>query len=103
MGFGGPMLAAQAMGIPPEQLRSELQSSGKTLGELAPNHGLTRDQLKQKMLDLQKANLTTAVQQNKLTQQQADQMIARLTANIDKLLDMKPGQGRPQGAPGTGR
>lgn len=100
--FGGPGLAAEAMGIPPQQLRTEWQGD-KTLADVGQAHGLNKDQLKQKMLDLQKTQLATAAQQGKLTQQQADQMIARLTANIDNLLGMKAGQGRPQGAPGTGR
>ena len=59
--------------------------------------------LKQKLLDARKAELDAAVQAGRLTAEQRDQIVARMTANIDRMLDMTPGQRGPQGAPGQGR
>jgi hypothetical protein len=93
---------ASILGITPEQLRTEFQA-GKSLAQIAQEKGISRDTLKQKLLDARKAQLDAAVQAGKLTAEQRDQIMARMTANIDRQLDMTPGQRGPQGAPGRGR
>jgi hypothetical protein len=101
-GFGGPGVAAQVLGMTPEQLRAELQS-GKSLAEIGQAKGISRDQLKAQILAAQKAKLDEAVKANKLSQEQANQIAARQAANIDRMLDMKHGQRGPAGAPGQNR
>jgi hypothetical protein len=96
---GGPGAVASVLGMTPEQLRAEFQS-GKTLAQIGEEKGLSRDQLKQKLLDAEKAQLDAAVQAGKLTSDQEQQIMSRRSANIDRLLDMTPGQRGPrQGAP----
>jgi hypothetical protein len=93
---------ASILGMTPEQLRTEFQA-GKSLAQIAQEKGISRDTLKQKLLDARKAHLDAAVQAGRLTAQQRDAIIARITANIDRQLDMTPGQRGPQGAPGRPR
>jgi len=101
-GFGGPGVVAQVLGLTPEQLRTEFQS-GKSLAEIGQAQGISRDDLKARILAAQKARLDEAVKAGKLSQDQANQIAARQAANIDRMLDAKPGQGRPGGGPGMGR
>lgn len=98
---GGGQLAS-ILGLTPEQLRAEFQA-GKSIAQIGQDKGISRDALKQKILDARKAELDAAVQAGKLTGEQRDQIVARMTANIDRMLDMTPGQRRPQGAPGQNR
>jgi hypothetical protein len=98
---GGAELAS-ILGITPEQLRAEFQA-GKSLAQIGQEKGISRDTLKQKILDARKAELDAAVQAGRLTAAQRDQIVARMTANIDRMLDMTPGQRGRQGAPGQSR
>ncbi len=76
---------ADFLGVTPQQLRQEL--NGQSLAQVAQAHGKTRDQLKQFILDTAKQQLQTAVQNNRLTQQQADDIFNRLSQNVDKMID----------------
>jgi hypothetical protein len=98
---GGAQLAT-ILGITPEQLRTEFQA-GKSIAQIAQEKGISRDTLKQKILDARKAELDAAVQAGRLTAAQRDQIMARMTANIDRMLDMTPGQRGRTGAPGQNR
>lgn len=101
MGGGGQV--ASILGITQEELRAEFQA-GKSLAQIAQEKGISRDTLKQKLLDARKAELDAAVQAGRLTAERRDQMMQRMTANIDRMLDMKPGQRGPRGgAPRQGR
>lgn len=62
---GGPMAletAAEAIGIDAATLKTEL-ASGKTLAQVAADHGVSRDQLKGALLDKVSANLDTLLDQ----------------------------------------
>lgn len=48
-------MTAKALGITPEQLKSELDS-GKKLPQIITDHGLTMEQFRQKMLEIKKEN-----------------------------------------------
>ena len=96
---GGMMGAAQALGMTPQELRQELQA-GKTLAQVAQQRGISRDELKNRLQTLTKQRLDQAVQQGRMTREQADQVMARFTANLDRMLDASPGQRPgPVGAP----
>jgi sulfite reductase beta subunit-like hemoprotein len=84
----------------PEQLRAEFQA-GKSLAQIAEAKGISRDTLKTKLLEARKAQLDAAVAAGRITAEQAQQIAARQAANIDKMLDMTPGQRRSPRAPGA--
>lgn len=81
---------AQFLGISPDQLRQELRD--KSLAEVAQAHGKTADQLKQFILDNARQRLSQAVQQGRITQQQADNALNRLQERLDDLINRKPGE-----------
>jgi hypothetical protein len=90
---GGGELAT-ILGISQEQLRTEFQA-GKSLVQIAQEKGISRDTLKAKILDARKAQLDAAVAAGRISADQAQQMMTRITANIDRMLDMTPGQRQP--------
>jgi len=96
----GGMEAANAVGIPPEQLRTEMQA-GKSLAQVADAHGVKRDDLKTRLTTARKAQLDQAVANQRITTDQAQQIMARFTANLDRMIDFVPGQGGQGGPRGT--
>jgi hypothetical protein len=95
---GGGMLAASALGLTPEQLRTEMQG-GQSLAQVAQAHNVSRDDLKTKLITAQKARLDQAVANGRLTTDQAQQVASRFAANLDKMIDFVPGQGIPGQGP----
>jgi polyhydroxyalkanoate synthesis regulator phasin len=100
-GPGGPQVVADLLGMTPDQLRTELQS-GKSLAQVAEAKGISRDTLKEKILESRKTRLDAAVAAGRITAEQAQQHLSQMSANIDKMLDATPGQRRgprPAGTP----
>jgi hypothetical protein len=87
---GGPMgkldAAAKAIGITDAQLQTELQS-GKTLAQIAKEHGKTADDVVNALVADAQAKLDTAVKAGKLTQAQADAMLKDLKSHITDLVN----------------
>jgi len=83
----GPI--ASYLDITREQLRTELRS-GKSLAQIATAHGKTSAGLQTALLAPVKAALARAVENDRLTQQRADQILARLTERVAKLVDRVP-------------
>ena len=101
-GMPGPGQAvADLLGMTPQELRTEFQA-GKSLAQIAEARGVSRDTLKAKILETQKARLDAAVAAGRMTAEQAQQAAARMSANIDRMLDATPGQRRQPQAPGGG-
>jgi lambda repressor-like predicted transcriptional regulator len=106
-GHGGPGMHGGAdvagfLGITAEQLRTELQS-GKTLAQVAQDHGKSRDELKAFLTEARKAQLAQGVTDGKLTQAEADEKLAEFTARLDEMIDStgpKAGIGGPRGPRG---
>jgi len=99
---GGPVgELATILGMTPQDVQAQFQA-GKSVAEIAQAKGISRDDLKKKLLDAENARLGQAVQAGRLTQQQADEIKTRRAANIDSILDMKPGQRGPQRPAGGG-
>ena len=100
--FGKLDAAAGYLGITEAQLHSELES-GKTLAQIAKDHGKTADGLVNALVDAAKQKLDAAVKAGRLTQAQADQMLSDLHARITDLVNGKfpgpggDGFGRPPG------
>src|ERR671934_150387 len=61
------------------------------LNDLASRLHVSRDQLDSAMKGAFEDRLDAAVKAGKLTQQQEDNMLSRLNANIDNLVNLKPG------------
>lgn len=101
-GMPGPGQAiADFLGMTPDQMRAELQA-GKSLAQIAEAKGVSRDALKAKILETRKAGLDAAVAAGRMTAEQAEQAAARMSANVDRMLDATPGQHRQPRTPGGG-
>jgi hypothetical protein len=98
---GAGQAAATALGITPEQLRTELQA-GKSLAQIAQEKGVSRDDLKAKLLEAHKTRVDAAVAAGRMTAEQGQEALARATANIDRMIDATPGQRRGPRTPGSG-
>jgi polyhydroxyalkanoate synthesis regulator phasin len=94
-----PETIAEALGISQDELMAEL-SGGKSLAEVAGDHGMSVDEFSEALLSQVKAQLGGLVAEGKLTQEQADAMLERIEENIDGIVN---GQGVPGGFGGPGR
>ena len=93
--------AATALGLTPEELRTELQA-GKSLATIAGERDVEVAKVVEALVADARARLAQAVTDGKLTQAQADERSADLEARITELVNRA---GRPHGAghrPGPG-
>ncbi len=98
---GAPHAAiAAALGISSEELFAA-QRSGKTIIQLAQEKGIDPEMVVTAARAAQKAALDARVQGGQLTQEQADQMQARMEAGIRAHMAGQAGAGR-MGTPGAG-
>ena len=86
--FGRLDAAANYLGLTEAQLHSEL-SSGKSLAQIAKDHGKSADGLVNALADAAKQKLDAAVKAGRLTQAQADQMLSDLRIRITDLVNGK--------------
>ncbi|HEY1295859.1 MAG TPA: hypothetical protein VGJ60_22510 [Chloroflexota bacterium] len=100
-GFGmvqqGLDIAAQKMGITPQQLRTEL-ASGKSLAQVASSHGTTGADVAAALKDAANKRIDDAQSNGRLTVDQAN----TAKTNIDQRIDQLVNQVMPQGVPGRG-
>ncbi len=89
----GLLAAAQVLGVAPQDIVQAL-TSGQSLAEYAQSKGVSRDQLKTRMTDAYKAVLDAAVARGEMPADRAKQVLDRFAANLDRLVDAKPGQRR---------
>ena len=86
-GFVGKLdAAANYLGLTEAQLHSELQS-GKTLAQVAKDHGKSVDGLVNALVNAAREKLDAAVKAQRLTQSQADQMLNDLRSRITDLVN----------------
>jgi polyhydroxyalkanoate synthesis regulator phasin len=99
----GPKLdaAAAAIGIPVDQLRTELQNGGtpKSLADVARAHNVDPQKVIDAMVAEAEQHLAEEVTSGKLTQQEADAKKAELRTRITE----KVNNAGPMGGPGKGR
>jgi len=76
--------AASYLGLTSSELRTQLR--GTSLAALAQKQGKSVEGLKAAMLAPAKAKLTKAVESGRITQAGADQVLARLSALVDRLV-----------------
>ncbi|MCL5959667.1 MAG: hypothetical protein M1358_10215 [Chloroflexi bacterium] len=74
------------LGIQPADLRKEL-GQGKSLAQVAADHGKSRNDLKTFIVNDAKGKLDKAVTDGKLTQDKENAIVKRLQDNLDKMID----------------
>jgi hypothetical protein len=79
--FGGLDAAGTYLGLTEAQLRTQLES-GKSLADVAKAQGKTVDGLVQALVDAAKKKLEAAVAASRLTQTQADSILADLKSRV---------------------
>jgi hypothetical protein len=85
--FGDKLSAAAGyLGLTQDQLRTKLMN-GQSLAGVAKAQGKSVDGLKQTILDGAKKRLDQAVKDGDLTQAQANDMLDRLKAHVDELVN----------------
>lgn len=82
--FGGAV--ATYLGLTPAELRAELRA-GKSLAQIATEHGKTVAGLKSAILDAVEARLDKAVASGRLTAAQEKTILDRLSAHLDELVN----------------
>lgn len=105
--FGGMMglresaaTVAKTLGMTPAELMTALRN-GQTLKELAATKGVSTDTLVNAMVAAAEQQLTTAVQNKRITQAQADTIKSTLTQRMTDLVNGTfPGRGMGFGGPG---
>ncbi len=78
--------AAAYIGITAQQLRDEVVG-GKSLGQVATEHGKSVDGLEQALLDAFQARLGQAVSAKRLTSTQAQQLLDRVKSRLDDIVN----------------
>ena len=81
---------ADTLDMTPREIVQDIRQ-GQSLAEIAQAKGVSIDTLKSAILDAAKEKLDQAVADGKLTQDQADKIMTRLTDNIDKIVNWKRG------------
>lgn len=101
-GFGpGQSLStiATALGITESDLQTAFQA-GKSVADVATEQDVALDTVVAALVAEQTTALQQAVTAGRLTQEQADQQLALLKANLPHLLSLKGGLGHGPGGPG---
>jgi hypothetical protein len=80
--------AADAIGIQPKDLVSELKS-GKSIADVASEHNVSVDAVKSKIMDNAKAALDKARENGRIDQAKEDAALQKLQANLDTILNKK--------------
>jgi len=68
---------ANVLGMTTDELNAEIQS-GKNIGQIVTECGMTVEEFHEKMLELKKAEISQAVADGKMTQEQADKILQKL-------------------------
>jgi len=93
---------AEFLGIPLEQLESELSAEDATPAGVAEAHGRTREELKTFFTDQLQWQLIEAVAAGTMSQEDADSMMERFASSIDDMIDRSMPSGGPGTVPGAG-
>ncbi|HWH28753.1 MAG TPA: hypothetical protein VNU26_07280 [Mycobacteriales bacterium] len=101
---GGPgrhlAAAAEIIGVAPGTLRAALQS-GQSLAQVAESNGVSREELVAGLVAKAGDHLTEHVENGDITQEQADERLARITDRLEELVDREglPRRGERPGPP----
>jgi ribosomal protein S20 len=86
---GAAKVAADTIGIEPEELRTEVQS-GKTIAQVAEEHGKSAQDVIDAVVTAGNQRIDKAVAKGRLTADQATKAKARLAQAAEKLVDETP-------------
>jgi hypothetical protein len=105
-GLGGPggrgghgpgmdlSVAAQTLGMTEDELRTALEADGATLAQVAEDQGVEEDALVDALVTAGKERIADAVADGRLTQEEADQRLADLEAQVTERVESSlPGPG----------
>jgi hypothetical protein len=100
-GGGRPALdtAADALGMTEDELREALQAEDTSLADVAEAQGVAVDTLIQALVDAQEERIAGAVEDGRLTQEEADERLADLEDRVTELVNSDE---LPRGGPGRG-
>lgn len=82
--------AAAAIGVEPRELMQALRD-GKSIADVAGEHGVSLDAVKQRIAEEAKAKLDEAVAAGRIDQAKADEALQKLTDSLDETLNRKRG------------
>jgi polyhydroxyalkanoate synthesis regulator phasin len=107
---GGPDLeaAATALGMTQEELRTALETEGTTLADVAGQQSVEVDALVDALVAAQQERIAAAVEDGRLTQEEADQRLAdleeRITERVNSAMPERGdhGPGGHRGGPADG-
>ncbi|MBT9283505.1 MAG: hypothetical protein KM312_12865 [Hydrogenibacillus schlegelii] len=80
---------ADILGLQPDELQNELKN-GKSLAQIAEAHGIAKADLIARLTDAVKQTLDERVQAGKMTQEQADQALAKFKQRVETMVDRVP-------------
>lgn len=106
-GSSGPGLdlaaAAEALGLTEDELRTALEAGDVTLADVAEDEGVEVETLVDALVTAAEERIAAAVEEGRLTQEEADERLAdlatRITERVNTPLPERP-QGRDRGATG---
>ena len=90
--------AATALGMTEDELRTALETDGTTLADVAGEQGVEVDALVDALVTAQQERIAAAVEDGRLTQEQADERLADLEERVTERVDSEA----PIGGPGHG-
>ena len=93
--------SAEVLGMEVEALQEELHA-GNSLADVATAQGVEVEQFKADLLTAIEADLDEKVADGTITQEQADNILARITESIDRIVEKVPGEGPHPGGPRPG-
>lgn len=107
-GTGGPRqriaramfrIAAEEIGLTPQELMQELrQDGGRSIAQVAEDHGVAPDTIVDAIVDKASEKLTQLVEKGWLTQEKADEKLVTIRERVTELIN-KPLPARFQGNP----
>jgi hypothetical protein len=77
---------ARILEIEPREVIAALEE-GKGLAEIAQEHGMSVDEYKAELTAAVEAKLAGAVENGRITQEQADEMLEKFTQNFDRIIN----------------
>ncbi|MGY1731653.1 hypothetical protein ACI798_09025 [Geodermatophilus sp. SYSU D01045] len=92
-GGGGFPVAAETLGLSEEELRTALEAEGATLASVAEDRGVAVADLVAALVGAAEERIATAVEEGRLTQEEADERLADLEARVTEFVQSADGDG----------
>jgi hypothetical protein len=86
---------ARILGIEGREVIAALED-GKSLAEIAQEHGMSVDEYKTALTSAVEAKLAQAVENGRITQERADEMLAKFNENLDRIINHKLDEDGPR-------